>query len=892
MTDPRMLSRDGQLQYIKRLREENYSDDEIVHIFKSGGKGFDRSGGLPQATVRGANTGMANVLGTPVDLLTGLINANLRQPATLPSTSLYYDPQPPQITNPLLGSQSIRSGMDALLGDKTTYESLGDLPPEERPFGVAGENIGGSLATLGAGLGLAPVRAAASAAPRQFMALETAGTLGAAGGGGASEYLFPGRPGLRATNEILGGFLAPSSLLARYGPSAARGTGQFLGSFTKEGRERSAARLVQEEMLNAGDDPTTVAARLRVPGLTSNMPSAAVAESPTLYGLERTLAREDKKFGGDLAAQYDTAIGDLRSELGTLTSRGDAQNLRQVAAMRYRQFSDMIGRLITNAQRVMQGTTGNLGGGTIRQQTASGTARHALEDAYTEARAGERALWQQVPRDITVKPRNVLDAYGQLRTTILPSEQIQPIVESEVRRLSPRQEPTGVVDSQGNPLMTTVEPDATTGELLRLRSRMLDLARDARARGDKDMARQFGAIADAALRDLDTVPGDIAAEARAYSHAMNDAFTRTFAGDALSVKDTGADRIPGERMLERGFGGGGIQGDVNLRGLQQATDFPMARGGSAEPAITMQREQENFLRAAAGDLLDREGRVNPERLRKWRQDNESTLQRFPGLRRQLENAESAEQTLRQVERRGTTLTRDLEQRSVLSKLLGAEDPGTVVGRAWTSDNPRQEFTKIANVARKGGADAQAGLKSATLDWATRQATDASGNFSFARFRELLTQPSRKGGVNLLRTMELHGVLSRGDSVRLEQILNEAGKIEKALASQRDLGKLKDMPGALYDLVVRLVGANVGGHGAIAQVSGAPLLASSAGVRAAKTLFEKVPAGRMREVLVAAAKDPKIMAALLERSTSVARRQAIDAQINAFLIQAGLTSDEE
>jgi hypothetical protein len=47
--------------------------------------------------------------------------------------------------------------------------------------------------------------------------------------------------------------------------------------------------------------------------------------------------------------------------------------------------------------------------------------------------------------------------------------------------------------------------------------------------------------------------------------------------------------------------------------------------------------------------------------------------------------------------------------------------------------------------------------------------------------------------------------------------------------------IKDIA-AIDDLLVRVMGANIGGAGAMGQVSGAPLVAASAGSRFARSIF--------------------------------------------------------
>ena len=96
----------------------------------------------------------------------------------------------------------------------------------------------------------------------------------------------------------------------------------------------------------------------------------------------------------------------------------------------------------------------------------------------------------------------------------------------------------------------------------------------------------------------------------------------------------------------------------------------------------------------------------------------------------------------------------------------------------------------------------------------------------------------------------------------------------------------------FDLLLRIGGATVGGNSVIGNATGTPLVAAGAGVRASQKLFDKMPKMRVKSVLAEAINDPKLMATLLEKPTTVKAKAARDKRLYAALLQAGLLDGSE
>jgi len=826
------------------------NDDGVAAPQVSQGKDLSAVG----AFAKGTNVGLAGVLGAPVDL----INAGLGY------VGLGSE-------RPVGGSESLRG----LLPESFTYKSLDDIPQEMRPIARAGETVGASVPIAAAPFAVTrplsevnrfvrPVVAAARQAPGTFAAAEAGGVAGAAQGAAVAELLFPGSPGAAITGEIAGGIVNPVGLAARSVQRGVESATTAARSFSRTGREAKAAEVLQNAMRAVGEDPDAVARRLReaeLPGV--SMTSGQKADSPTLLAFETTLASKNPDFDAAMRTSTKENFESLRKLIGQMEASGDPELLRIAAKTREQYFQRLLEGRMTAAEAQAQQAAQVIGG----DQAASSTrATQVLEEALGDARKVEKELWGKVPTDERLAGSGIIEAHTGVRAGMLPEEPLPPsFVEQFVAR---------VKDGGG----------VSAGEVQRFRSQMLLKAREARAQKQWGNARIYEDMADGALADLASLPGQAAAEARAWSKALHDRFTRTFAGDALATKGTGADRIAPEAVLERGFGSGGTMASKRFAEMENAAQF------SGKSMIS---EQEDFLRAAAQASVDPQtGTVNPRTLEGFMRKNESLLQRFPALRRDLADAATAEQAFRDVTASTKTASRLIQQRAAFSQVLSNEGPADAVRRIVNSDHPQRDYANLAKLAKRGPQGSVDGLRAATLDYAARSATSSTGEFSFSRYRQVLNQPMSGRGPSILNTMRLHKVMSTEEMSRLNAIIQNAERIERSVASKSRMGELIGEPDALFDLVVRAVGANIGGASALGQASGAPLVMAGAGSKAARNLFERVPRTRVMDVMIEAAKNPQFMARLLEKPTSPKQARELHRQINAFLIQAGLVDRED
>lgn len=867
---------------VKKAKDDGVSDEEIVKILITG-SGFDRSGNPVSAFGSGIASSAARIAGAPMDL----VRWGTEKIANLPQeTSPYAGPQVKVPPLPL-GSESIRQGMEKI-APNSTYASIDDLPKAERPLAAAGEVMGGGLpivagtmtaARLGAqGPGMVKqVMNMARQSPTRFAAVEAASLGGAAQGAALSELYFPGDATIRLGAEVAGGFFNPLGAVLRVGGGVAQSTKDFAAGFTKDGVKSKYAETVQKAMRDVGEDPVAVARALRridLPGL-ENLTAGQKTGSPTLLALERKIAKENAVFGEKARQRGEESLEALRDIADRLTASGDPNALKAAARARQEYHNGIISARVSQAQQEAALAWAKIG--KKDPQQASRSAYESLHNALMDARKVERDLHEAIPKNIAMRSEEGFGAYQNILTRFVKE---QPIPKDL---------------AWVGKFLTRAKDGVESGELLTVYSQLRAGARSARGTGNFSLASLFDDVATGVQRDIHNIPGEAAIKAREYSLAMNDAFTRSFAGDVLDVDKAGALKVNPELMLDAAFGQGRSQADVRFRELAEAAGFT---GKQPELALSaqirgqsMMSEQENFLRYASGRLVDADGKVKPERLATFLRENEAVLNKFPELKNQLSDAQGAQQAFQDAEKLANISRESIAKRNAFGRIFGFASPAEAVGQVLQSANPERHYFQLVRASRAKGIED--GLKAATLEHAMQQA-QRGGGFSFQTFNDVLTKPmSGAKGPGVLSVMERSGVMDRKDSVLTRRLMKRASEVEEALLSGRNLDQIIGDPDAVTDLVIRIVGSRIGASGAAGAATGASLVAAGAGSRFMQRLFNKIPNTRVLSIAEEAALNPKLAAALLEKPQTVRQARILEKQINAFLIQAGITyADDE
>lgn len=863
---------------IQGARQAGGDDADIIQFLTTGEQFRDVT--QTQAFAEGVNRGVQGLIstlaGAPADIANLVIGGAGSVIEGLTGQKPFEAAEAP-----FGGAESIQRGLESVF-EPVGAEIRGteDIRPEFRPAGIAGEVFGGSAIPVAApfaaakGIGaLKPIVKFAQEAPKRFLAGELASTAGAAGGGAAAEFIDPGDPTTRFLSEVAGGFFNPTSVVLKTGSKTVNSVDSLVKSFSKAGRQSKAAQVVQDIVSEAGEDVDDIISLLNKADIAGPLTSAQKTGSPALLAIEARLSARSGKFAGEAEELATNSFKTLRELTDNLTRSGDPQALRVAAKLRATYFDDLLSRRLEDAGQQALEARAAIGTETRADlANISVKAKTILGDALKDARKVETSLWEKIPKKTPLAPDSLIARFDDVKTRLLPEESLPPIAEKFVKRMKG-------LKAKGQA--------SNAGELLTFRSRMLALGREASAKQNFSEASQFSELADGALDDLFNLPGDTAINAREFSRQLHQKFTNTFAGDVLGTSKQGGQRIPAEITLERAFGSGGTRGELQLRQLEQAAEFPSQIFGQP-----MLNTQERFLRVAARNTIDTAtGRVNPNKLQDFISKNEVTLNRFPELRKTLADATTAEAAFRSVEQATQTATKTIQQRAAFSNLIKTDDPVVAVSEILTKKNTRRNYTQIAKLAKRSGKGAVDGLRSSTLQSAFDKSTNSVGDFSFRKLDQILKKGLSGEKQGLLSLMTQNGVIDAAASNRLKLIVKRAIDIEDALGNQKKLDKLLDNPDALFDLVTRIVGAKIGAAGVVGGAAGTSLIAASAGSRFARNFADKIPATKVNEVLEQAAKDPKFMSMLLKKTKTIKQRADIERQINAFLISAGLQEDE-
>jgi len=860
--------------------------------------------GAINALGQGLNTAIANVLGTPVDLATAAIGTIGHQAGLLR--------EPPALERSFGGSASIRRGLGNL--GLPTYGNINELPSDVRKYAVGGETFARSVLPAAAGLRVAqaagavapqlldPATRMARELPARFLAAETAMAGGSAGGAAFAEAAFPGSPGARLAGELIGGTVSPMALAFRAGGPVAERAKLATESFSEAGRENAAARTVQRMFQNTGESPDAVVRALRAPNpLGLELTSGQMAASPTLLGLEARLANASPQFKAEAAQRANRAFENIQQASTQMAGAAPIAPLTAAARARVGETQGLVRSRAQAAQQRAEATRETVGRVPESQMTtASVAAREAIDQSIQTARANERALWEQIPRDIPIEPTGVLAARERIRSELLPNEKMPDPIELFTGNLATQagqRVDTGVLGPTGEAITRQGQAQTTSGDLLRLRNRALTAARDASSGSNPDfsLARQMNEIADGALEDLSRIENPAIGPARDYSRQLNQALSQGEPGAITARAARGGERVPAELTLERAFrgsgftnAGGGTAGNVAFQQLRQGAEF----GGQGQ---AMASAQETFLRGAAQAAMTPDGRVNPNALNTFLRRNQELLNQFPQLRTQLSSAERAERLFLQTSAITQKAERNAAQ-TLFGQIAGGNDPVTVVNQIIRSNDPTQGIESLARSAQRAGPDAMNGLRSATIESMLKQSSDASGRINFERLNQLLNVPRtyQQGAESVMQTMRRTNVLDENAANRLQMIVDRANVLTRAVGTKSDFDRLMDDPDMLSDFVMRSVGANIGA--AAGGGSGATLVAASAGSKAIRNLFAKMPMAKTQAVLIEAAKNPALMAKLLQKPTSVNQARETMRQINAYMLNAGIEfaydSDEE
>lgn len=799
--------------------------------------------------------------------------------------------------------------------------------------------------------------------PKTYMLAET-GTAGMMGiAGGVSEAVAPGKEGVRFGSELVAGMVSPFKLLTTAVDLTKSGLAKGKNFIAGRGNklENKAANLLLSALEKHGEDPEQLIKVLRqqIPESVPTPTAAQKTGSQALMDMEASLGAHHAEFGGETVAQGKTALKAYQQLIQSLQDIGDPQSLRMAATLRETKFLNMLDSRLSLADANAAKKIANISKDTPEARAAIGDiVKTETELALRNARDVESELWTEAIDRMTApvkgtsqykvsmegsKAQAIYDRTGiwpqqTITQATLKAPVIKPSATAEVflkrastvgealyddaipapvRKimeslrvdkdavaqykagkltedyLSTKQVPSGFI-----PNVSEIGVD----DLVNYRSTLLKMSRESAGKGDVNNAEFYGALAEGMLRDLDTLQSPLLDQARQFSKALNDTFTRTFAKTASITGDVtraGAERLPAEILVQRAFG---ANADVTAHRMEQIEDAVKFMRTQYDEAVTtfgkgspeasylkplaelsdtgvasIQDAQNRVLRLLASTAVDTvydqaKGtyiqKLNTAKLTKFAQQNAPMLEKL-GIMGDLRDAAHAQNLLTQVANENSILNKVVSRQTAFSQVLaGGENPTRAVMDALSSRHPVRSIGHMAKLAKAGGRDALDGLKSTLYDYAyTKAGGNSSGasRFSVQAFDDALFKPISPKQPSIVNIMRANGLMSLTEIKNLRRLINPMVRVETALKNNIPYDDIIQGADAVTEMALRIAGAELGKTGA-KTVGGSAnsLIAASAGSKAVRQLFDNLPNTTVRHILENAVKDPEAMAILLAR----------------------------
>jgi hypothetical protein len=889
-------------------------------------------------------------------------------------------PYTSQIPHPVLRgvaqtTAALGGGLATSIGLADYWESLFPTPTD--PFLVS--TYEGSR-TAGAGLGFAPsaflIRKAPETAsrfermisamgenarqsPKSFAAKELVmNAWVGAWGGGAVEQFGPDSPWIRFGTEVTASILSPARMLYDAKNFTAREAAKLKEAGISPRIQTQVTNAIMDLVEQQGENPEVIFRLLRQRigeaaargGEGTPLPTVGqLGVSPTLTRLERRLAVTSAEFTNTRKETAEKAFQTMRSLTQGLIDSGDPEALQLAVRMMEDNYAKQFNAAFLGAEARAMEAAQRLGPRNSQNRAELGRIlQEGLESILRTARETESQLWSDAirgsyalnskgaMRPVKTKATNLAREFMELAagpqgTTksrlftdfgAASSEVKRTVISnfkaaSKTYRKGTESEEYLASLRMPDDVMASIDLKNTpVTELIKMRGQFLAESRKAAAGNDMNAARVYNNLAKAIMRDVEAIDNPAYAEATAFSKKLNDAFTRTFAGDMDDVTRTGQAKYAPETLVQRMFAGGMDPAYMRNKEIIQAAnalDLPTEAAARtvleaqqrmlksfaasravkttkyAGPRLTVE-EQERLVAQGldptrttrTADLID------PAAFEKWRTDNADTI-RMLGMEDEFSDINKAAASLIELQDPGSMLNRTVRNSKALSKSLGDESPARAVAEAFAGVNPNKAFDDLFAAAKQGGPDAIAGLKSAIYSHALTVAENS--NDFFGTLERVLFQPVTKGASrtdtgkinSIARMMASKGILTPNE-VRLlrNQVLKPAKRVEDALANGDRVPEdaLHAGPGQVMSALDDLLVAQIGARAAKAISPGGPGSLSFAArtIKKADNFFNRLPARQRQRFMLMALEDPQLMQEMMRTGRTAVEKRALNLSI--------------
>jgi hypothetical protein len=447
-------------------------------------------------------------------------------------------------------------------------------------------------------------------------------------------------------------------------------------------------------------------------------------------------------------------------------------------------------------------------------------------------------------------------------------------------------------------------------------------------RGVANEARQFGEMAEAILEDLNSVENGLNESydvARAYSYALNEAFTRSIVGKARADTAMGARRIPPELLSQQFIRGNPTVTDLRIQDLQGVAEFANSQGleGATEVFSTVNNIMESAIREARKDVIfppghPREGEINVPKLAEWRRSNAELLEKFPQLDYDLQNAQRAQNTFDFYQKRANGGQKTVDSQTYLSTLINNTSPTAAISEAFSfvpkgskQKDPVQGLKRLFRLTSVKFRDADGkilpraeqeamrvkineGYQNAILQYAFMGAGGESiATFDPVTFHKTMFGKIEGSNFSLADVAKQYGVMTDNDITRMRTISNQMVRLAAAdAAGKLDDPELIQQTGPIFDFYVGLVGSAAGTKTYSALTGGqsgtGAISAAGQGRNAIMRIFRDTPASARMEAMQLIFKDPELAAILLRPAKNEAEQVKQLNRIQQFFLNRGFS----
>lgn len=686
-------------------------------------------------------------------------------------------------------------------------------------IGQVARTIAPQMATTGgvaAEIAAGGAAGAASGAAREAGYGETAQAL-AGLAGGLSTALPAAAPSMIAKTPIVG--------------TAIKGGAAAFAPFTKSGARQIASSRMQE--LAGGADRAFEVAKTIKPQTEIGLSPAAQTNELKLLQLEQAAMQSSPKIAEKITTQRADAEMAARR---AIEQRGDVADTQEFIAQRQANFSDTLDKYIAAARASAKQKIPASG---MDEIEASTIVSNELRAAENLAKQQQKKLWSAIPEATVI---DVGDARNYAKT-----------LRKELTKYNSADLPLEVKKFIR---ATKKEPTQTVKELNSLYSTLRDTARNASSgdRVNRNKARLANEMADEVLSALDGYGGPIA-EARDFSRIMHQKFSQGTVGDLLKRSVRGDYQVPPEVALSKTIGRGREEGFVAQRDIANALIDAPDSGKAINATANYLRNKFNeaaftadkFSEASAANFISR---------------NKALLDKFPDVRREIDDAVLSQTKVKEAEARGAELSKQLK--SSITTQFASSNPDAAINKVLQSQNPEKAMSLLVATARKDkSGKAMDGLKKSVADlimsksFKTLQSPRAGSDLTSELRGTLMSEALDDKFISAIANK----VYNQTEMNRLKVIAKELQSLDSArLLSQTGNTLEAFKPNVITSTIGRVIGARAGAQFGGGMAGG--LQSAQIGSGRVQQFLAKITNDKAQQMLQDAVTDPELFKALL------------------------------